>query len=85
MSAGILLLPLGLPMITSSASSRSVRTFASASSSGTRPFIGTSELVVVMRRPRTRGISGMRPEDLRVDPDGHDVQPVGGHVAIRNC
>ena len=59
MSAGILLLPLGLPMMTSSASSRSVRTLASASSSGTRPFIGTSELAVVMSRPGTRAISGI--------------------------
>ncbi len=82
MSGGIALLDLGLPMITSSTSLRSVRTFASASSSGASPFIGTSELVVVIRRPGTRAICGHRPEDLRVDADRHDVEPVGRDVHL---
>ena len=67
---GILLLPLGLPMITSSASSRSVRTLASASSSGTSPFIGTSELVVVMSRPGTRATSGIGWKSCGSTPTG---------------
>ena len=58
MSTGIALRDFGLPMITSSTSLRSVRTFASASSNGASPFIGTSELVVVINRPRTRSTSG---------------------------
>ena len=84
MSAGIVLLSLGLPMNTSSASSRSVRTLASASSSGARPFIGTSELVVVMSRPGHARDLGHRLEDLGVDADGHDVQPVERDAHLRD-
>ena len=43
----------GLPMTTSS-TSRSVRSLATASSSGTRPFIGTSLEEVTMIRPGNR-------------------------------
>ena len=73
---------LGLPMTTRWASGRSARTLASASSSGARPFIGTSALAVVMRRPGTRAMFGQRAEDLGIDADGHDVQPVGGHAHL---
>ena len=57
MVASALLSGRGRPITTSSAS-RSVRTLATASSSGTRPFMGTSALAVVMMRPRTRATSG---------------------------
>ena len=43
---------LGRP-ITVSSTSRSVRSLATASSSGTRPFMGTSLLEVTMIRPGT--------------------------------
>jgi len=43
---------LGLP-ITTSSQSRSVRSLARASSNGTRPLSGMSELVVTMMRPGT--------------------------------
>ena len=70
MSAGIALRDFGFPMITSSMSLRSVRAFATASSSGARPFIGTSELVVVIRRPGTRAISGSGRKILGSTPTG---------------
>ena len=44
----------------------------------------TSALAVVMSRPGTRAMCGQRPEDLGVDADGHDVQPVGGHAHLRD-
>ncbi len=58
-TAGILLLSFCLPMTTRCTSSRSTRSFATASSSGTRPFIGTSALAVVMMRPGTRCTCGI--------------------------
>ena len=58
-TAGILLLSFCLPMTTRCTSSRSTRSFATASSSGTRPFIGTSALAVVMMRPGTRLTCGI--------------------------
>ena len=86
MSAGILLLSLGLPMTTSSASSRSVRTLASASSSGTRPFIGDVGAGGGHEAAGHARDLGHRAEDLRVDADGHDVQPVlAARPSARRC
>ena len=43
---------------TTSSTSRSVRSLATASSSGTRPLSGTSALAVATMRPGTRGTAG---------------------------
>ena len=63
----------GLP-ITTSSTSRSVRSFATASSSGTRPFIGTSEEEVTMIRPGTGHVLA-RTEHRVVDADRHHRHP----------
>ena len=63
MVASALLSGRGRPMTTSSAS-RSVRTLATASSRGTRPFMGTSALAVVMIRPGTRATAEQYREAL---------------------
>ena len=72
---------LGRP-ITISSTSRSVRSLATASSSGTRPFIGTSLLEVTMSRPGTGVTSSKGPEDRVVDADRHDGQPLGRHTHL---
>ena len=65
------------PTTTRCASGRSVRTLASASSSGTRPLNGTSALAVVMIRPGTRAISGRGRKWVWSTPIGHDLELVG--------
>ena len=68
----------GLPITTSSTSSRSVRSLATASSSGTRPFMGTSDDEVTMIRPGDRARRpSAGPEDGVVDADRDDGHPVG--------
>ncbi len=68
----------GLPMTTSS-TSRSVRSLATASSSGTSPFMGTSDDEVTMMRPGTGSTSVTRPEHGVVDAHRHDGHPVEVH------
>ena len=84
MIGGIRLFFFGLPMITSSASLRSVRTLASASSSTDRPFMGMSELVVVISRPGTRAMSGIGRNSRGIDADRHDVQALGIDTHLRD-
>src|SRR5436189_31820 len=59
----------GLPTNTSS-TSRSVRTFATASSSGTRPLSGTSALAVATTRPAIRDASSGGANDSLSTPFG---------------
>ena len=84
MSGGIALRDLGLPMITSSTSLRSVRTFATASSNGASPFIGTSELVVVISRPGTRAMSGRGRKIFGSTPTGTMWSRSALHVHLRD-
>ena len=72
MVAGMMLPSRGRPTTTSS-TGRSVRTFATASSSGTRPFMGTSALAVVMIRPGTRAMRGRGRKWVWSTPTGTTV------------
>ena len=74
----------GWPITTRCASSRSVRTLASASMRYVRPLSGTSALAVVINRPGTRADVRHRPELLLVDTDRHDVQRVGIDTHLRD-
>ena len=49
-----------------------------------RPFRATSADAVVIRRPGHAGDLGQRPEQLRVDADGHEAHAVVGdaHVGV---
>ena len=62
----------GLPMTTSS-TSRSVRSLATASSRGTRPFIGTSDDEVTMIRPGTGSTSAVGRKTVWSTPTGTTV------------
>ncbi len=66
----------GRPTTTSS-TSRSVRSLATASSSGTRPLSGTSALAVATIRPGTRGSAG-GPKTAGSTPTGTTVSRSGG-------
>ena len=71
----------GLPMTTSSIS-RSVRSLATASSRGTRPFMGTSDDEVTMMRPGTGSTSSRGRNTVWSTPTGHDGHPVGCHAHL---
>ena len=66
----------GRPMTVSS-TSRSVRSLATASSSGTRPFIGTSLLEVTMMRPGTGVTSSKGRNTVWSTPTGTTVMRSG--------
>ena len=76
----------GLPMTTSSMS-RSVRSLATASSRGTRPFMGTSDDEVTMIRPGTGSTSSRGRNTVWSTPTGTTVirsrlhAHLGGDVA----
>ena len=79
-----MLLPaLGLPMIVS-VTSRSVRSFAIASSRYDSPFRATSAEAVVISRPGTRATSGPRAEQVGVDTDRDQPHALQGdtHVGV---
>ena len=61
---------------------RSVRTLATASSSGTRPFMGTSALAVVMIRPGTRAMWGSGRKWVWSTPTGTTVIRSGAHAEL---
>ena len=69
--------------MTVSSTSRSVRSLATASSSGTSPFMGTSLLEVTMIRPGTGLHVVEGPEHGVVDPDGDHRHPIGRDTHLR--
>ena len=69
--------------ITVSSTSRSVRSLATASSRGTRPFMGTSLLEVTMIRPGTGRHVVEGAEHGVVDADRDDGHPLGGDLHLR--
>ena len=71
-------------MTTRCASSRSVRTLASASSSGARPFSGTSALAVVISRPGTRATAGRGPNTSGSTPTGTMCRRSAGDAHLRD-
>ena len=72
--------PPGVGLVTSSSStSRSVRSFANASSSVAIPFIGASALAIATIRPGTRGTLGgantsSTPSRIDLHPGGVDPE-----------
>ncbi len=68
---------LGRP-ITVSSTSRSVRSLATASSRGTKPFMGTSLLDVTMMRPGTGETSSKGRKTVWSTPTGTTVMRSGG-------